>query len=91
MLASRSSLLLAALALAGLVLDETVHFGVSELLVPFASTYEPGAVAWGVVALYLLVVPPFALAQRRMETRDGGGWRRPPPRRDTLDEARSQG
>jgi rubrerythrin len=43
------------------------------------------------VALYLLVVPPFALAQRCMETRDGGGWRRPPPRRDTLDEARSQG
>jgi hypothetical protein len=43
------------------------------------------------VALYVLVVPLFALAQRRMEARDAGGWKRPPPRRDTLDEARGQG
>lgn len=35
--------------------DSYVAFGWSELLVPMASTYRPGAVAWGVVATYLLV------------------------------------
>jgi Ferric reductase like transmembrane component len=39
----------------GLLLDNTVDFGLSALLVPMASKWEPGAVAWGVVAFYLLV------------------------------------
>jgi hypothetical protein len=39
----------------GLWLDNSVHFGPVELLVPMASEWEPGAVAWGVVAFYLLV------------------------------------
>jgi predicted ferric reductase len=30
-------------------------FGPAELLVPFQSEYAPGAVAWGIVAFYLLV------------------------------------
>ena len=39
-----------------LMLDPFVRFTIGDLLVPFASTqYKPGAVAWGVVALYLLV------------------------------------
>ena len=39
----------------GLVLDDYVHFGWAEILVPFASEWKPGAVAWGVVTTYLLV------------------------------------
>jgi DMSO/TMAO reductase YedYZ heme-binding membrane subunit len=35
--------------------DSYVSFGPSELLVPFASTWQPAAVAAGVVAFYLLV------------------------------------
>ncbi|HVW35433.1 MAG TPA: ferric reductase-like transmembrane domain-containing protein [Acidimicrobiia bacterium] len=37
-----------------LLLDTYVHFGLVSLLVPFASTWHPSAVAWGVVSLYLL-------------------------------------
>ena len=41
--------------LTGLVADNYVHFGVADLLVPFASSWRTTAVAWGVVAFYLLV------------------------------------
>lgn len=41
--------------LAGLVADTYVHFGVADLLVPFASDWKTGAVAWGIVAFYLLL------------------------------------
>jgi DMSO/TMAO reductase YedYZ heme-binding membrane subunit len=41
--------------LVALVFDPVVAFGIDALLVPMASEWEPGAVAWGVVALYLLV------------------------------------
>lgn len=44
-----------ALHLAGLVADNYVHFGPADLFVPFASTWKPGAVALGLIALYLLV------------------------------------
>lgn len=37
-----------------LVADSYVHFGLGEVLVPMASSWRPGAVAWGVVGLYLL-------------------------------------
>ncbi|MFV0258151.1 MAG: ferric reductase-like transmembrane domain-containing protein [Acidimicrobiales bacterium] len=40
--------------LGGLVLDSYVDFGVIQLLVPFTGSYRPGAVAWGIVGLYLL-------------------------------------
>jgi DMSO/TMAO reductase YedYZ heme-binding membrane subunit len=32
-----------------------VHFGPSEVLVPLAARWHPVAVAWGIVAMYLLV------------------------------------
>jgi len=35
--------------------DSYVHFGPRELFVPMGSQWRPGAVAWGVVAMYLLV------------------------------------
>ena len=63
-----------ALHLVGLVGDSYVHFGPSELLVPLASAWRPVAVAWGVVALYLLVaVEVTSLLRRRLPNRV---WRR---------------
>jgi predicted ferric reductase len=38
----------------GLVADSYVHFGPADVLVPLASSWKPGAVALGVVAMYLL-------------------------------------
>ena len=49
------TLVFTAVHLGALVADNWVHFGVADLLVPMASTWRPGAVAWGIVALYLLV------------------------------------
>lgn len=37
-----------------LLLDDYTDFGPTDVLVPFTSSYRPGAVAWGVAALYLL-------------------------------------
>jgi predicted ferric reductase len=41
--------------MAALFLDTQVQFGLRELLIPFASSWRPGAVAMGIVAAYLLV------------------------------------
>ena len=41
--------------LLSLFLDTFVSFGPAELFVPFVSSYRPTEVAWGVVAVYLLV------------------------------------
>ena len=41
--------------LGGLWFDNYIHYGLRELFVPFAGEYRPVAVAWGVVAFYLLV------------------------------------
>lgn len=35
--------------------DSDVYFGGRELFVPMASNWRPGAVAWGIVATYLLL------------------------------------
>ena len=43
-----------AIHIVGLVADSYTHFGPSDILVPFASHWHPGAVAWGVVGLYVL-------------------------------------
>ena len=39
----------------GIVADTYVHFGVIDILVPLASSWHPVAVAWGIVAMYVLV------------------------------------
>lgn len=44
------------LHLVGLYADSYVEFDIVDMLVPFASEWKPGAVAWGVVGLYLLVI-----------------------------------
>jgi predicted ferric reductase len=60
--------------LAALLLDSYIQFDLLDLLVPFASTWRPGVVAWGVIALYLLVaVQATSLARRRVPHRL---WRR---------------
>lgn len=45
-----------ALHLVGLVLDSYVQFSLRDLFVPMAASWKPGPVAWGVVALYAIVV-----------------------------------
>ncbi len=56
--------------LAGLVADSYVSFGPGELLVPLASAWSPVAVAWGIVAMYmLLAVEATSLMMRRIPRR----------------------
>ena len=59
-----------ALHLVGLVADSYSHFGLAEILVPFASAWKPIPVALGVVALYLLIaVEATSLAMRHLPRR----------------------
>jgi methionine sulfoxide reductase heme-binding subunit len=58
---------------ASIVLDSYVHFGLTEILVPLASSWHPVAVAWGIVGMYLLLaVELTSLARRRLPRR---AWR----------------
>jgi DMSO/TMAO reductase YedYZ heme-binding membrane subunit len=53
--------------LLGIVLDSYIHFGLSQVLVPFTSSWNPVAVSFGVVSLYLLLaVELTSLARQRM-------------------------
>jgi predicted ferric reductase len=57
-----------------LLADQYVHFGVADVLVPFASSWHPVAVAGGVVAAYLLLaVELTSLARTALSKR---AWRR---------------
>jgi predicted ferric reductase len=59
--------------LLSLFLDSFVTFGPAELFIPFASSYRPSAVAWGVVSVYLLVaVEVTSLLRKRLSKR---AWR----------------
>jgi DMSO/TMAO reductase YedYZ heme-binding membrane subunit len=59
-----------AVHLVGLWADSYVTFGLAELFVPMASPWRPDAVAWGVVALYLLLaVEVTSLLMRRIPKR----------------------
>lgn len=61
------SLVFTGVHLVGLLLDDYVEFGPVELLVPFASSWRPAAVAAGSVALYLLLaVQLTSLARDRL-------------------------
>jgi len=44
-----------ALHVGAIVADSYVHFDLMSILIPFASSWRPSAVAWGVVAMYLLL------------------------------------
>ena len=53
--------------LVGLYLDRFIGFTIADLSVPFASAYEPGALAQGIVAMYLLIaVEVTSLAMTRL-------------------------
>lgn len=68
------SVVFACVHVAVLLLDRTVGFTLVELLVPFASRWRPGAVAWGNAALLmLLAVQGSSLLRRRLP---GVWWRR---------------
>lgn len=57
-----------------ILLDTYTDLSLADVLVPFASSWKPGAVAWGITALYLLLaVELTSLARRSMSTR---AWRR---------------
>ncbi|MGI9615120.1 MAG: ferric reductase-like transmembrane domain-containing protein [Acidimicrobiales bacterium] len=49
------SVLFTGIHLLGLYLDSYIQFTVAELLVPFVSTWRPGAVAAGVVSFWFLI------------------------------------
>jgi Ferric reductase like transmembrane component len=55
---------------ASILLDSYTSFGLTDVLVPFASSWHPLAVAWGVVAMYVLVaVELTSLARQRLPQR----------------------
>ena len=50
-----------------IISDSYVHFGLVEVLVPFTGSWHPGAVAWGIVGMYLLAaVEITSLVRNRM-------------------------
>jgi hypothetical protein len=56
-----------------ILIDTYVPFSLTDALVPFASSWRPGAVAWGVVSLYLLLaIELTSLARKRLPRR---AWR----------------
>jgi DMSO/TMAO reductase YedYZ heme-binding membrane subunit len=56
-----------------LIADGYITFTLLGVLVPFVDDYQPGAVAWGIVAMYLLVaVEVSSLLRRRLGKRT---WR----------------
>lgn len=68
-----TAVLATAMHLGGLVADDFVHFDVVDLTVPFASSWKPGAVALGVVSVYLLAaIELTSLLMRRLPRR---AWR----------------
>jgi methionine sulfoxide reductase heme-binding subunit len=57
-----------------LLFDPTLHFGLPSVLVPFASTWRPGAVAAGVVAGWLTLMLAASFRMRKWIGQKG--WRR---------------
>jgi sulfoxide reductase heme-binding subunit YedZ len=56
-----------------IVADDFVHFGLVDVLVPMVSSWHPLAVAWGIVAMYvLLVVEGTSLARAHLSPKT---WR----------------
>jgi DMSO/TMAO reductase YedYZ heme-binding membrane subunit len=55
---------------AAIVADTYVHFGRADVLVPFASSWKPVQVAWGILAAWLLVaIELTSLQMRRLPKR----------------------
>ena len=59
-----------ALHVGALIADSYVHFGIADVAVPGHSSWKTGAVAWGVVSMYLLVsVEVSSLLKKRIPRR----------------------
>jgi len=53
-----------------IMLDTYTDFGPADVLVPLASSWKPGAVAWGIVGMYLLLaVELTSLARKHLSKR----------------------
>jgi methionine sulfoxide reductase heme-binding subunit len=63
---STVGLVLLGVHIGGLLLDSYMHFGPKEILVPGVSTYRPVAVAFGVIAMYAMVVVLVSSWMRRL-------------------------
>jgi predicted ferric reductase len=62
-----------AIHVASIMLDTYVNFGLTQILVPLAASWHPVAVAWGIVAFYLLLaVEVTSLLRAHLPTR---AWR----------------
>ncbi|MGZ4754837.1 MAG: ferric reductase-like transmembrane domain-containing protein [Acidimicrobiia bacterium] len=57
-----------------IMLDSYVHFGLADVLVPFASSWHPNWVAWGITSMYLLLAIEVTSLTRRWLPRKL--WRR---------------
>ena len=65
-----TSIVMTALHLFGLVMDDYIHFGFADLFVPGASDYQPVAMAIGVVSMYvLLAVQITSYMRKRLSAR----------------------
>jgi predicted ferric reductase len=65
-----TAVLFTALHLAGLAADNYVTFGWADMFIPMATSWKPGAVAFGIVGLYLLLaIEGTSLAMKRMPRR----------------------
>jgi hypothetical protein len=68
-----AAVMFTAIHVGSIVADSYVHFGLVEVLVPFAGSWHPAAVAWGIVGLYLLVaVEVTSLLRKHLSRR---AWR----------------
>lgn len=63
-----------AVHVAGAIGDNYLHFGWTETLVPFASSWRPTAIAFGVVSVYLLVAVELSSLLRKHLPK--AAWRR---------------
>lgn len=69
-----SALVFVGVHVSAIFFDSYVQFGPVEVLVPFSGTWHPVAVAWGIVAFYLLLaVEITSLLRRRLPL---AVWRR---------------
>ena len=64
------ALVFTAVHVGALLLDTYVHFGLASVVVPFAASWHPLAVAWGVTSLYFLAaVELTSLLRARLSNR----------------------
>jgi predicted ferric reductase len=65
-----TAVLFTGLHLVGLAADNYVTFGWADMFVPMATSWKPGAVAFGIVGLYLLLaIEATSLAMKRLPRR----------------------